>query len=64
MSTLLIMTDTPSEPPAPREQPPAAPVRIVRSQEILQGAKEVMIDHDGELYRLRLTRNGRLVLYK
>jgi hemin uptake protein HemP len=31
---------------------------------ILQGAKEVIIEHAGEEYRLRLTKNGKLILTK
>lgn len=44
-----------SSPPAPR---------CVRSEEILRGDVEVLIEHHGELYRLRRTRNGKLILQK
>jgi hemin uptake protein HemP len=36
----------------------------LRSEELLQGATEVWIEHGDEMYRLRLTRNGRLYLTK
>ena len=39
-------------------------VRTIRSAELLQGAREVYIDHEGEIYRLRLTRNQKLILQK
>ncbi|MGB4738747.1 MAG: hemin uptake protein HemP [Fuerstiella sp.] len=29
-----------------------------------EGCKEVIIEHDGLEYRLRMTRNGRLILNK
>jgi len=39
-------------------------VRIVRSEELLQGQAEVLIAHGAETYRLRLTRSGKLILQK
>jgi hemin uptake protein HemP len=41
----------------------AAP-RLLRSDEILRGAREVTILHAGEAYRLRLTSNDKLILTK
>jgi hemin uptake protein HemP len=38
--------------------------RTLKSHELLQGAKEVLIAHGEETYRLRLTRNGKLILHK
>jgi hemin uptake protein HemP len=35
-----------------------------QSQEILKGATEAIILHEGQTYRLRLTRQGKLILYK
>lgn len=37
---------------------------VIRSEELLQGEKEVLIEHQGTLYRLRQTRNGKLILHK
>jgi hemin uptake protein HemP len=34
------------------------------SEELLKGSKEVLIQHGTETYRLRLTRQGKLILYK
>jgi len=34
------------------------------SEELLKGTKEVLIQHGTETYRLRLTRQGKLILYK
>jgi hemin uptake protein HemP len=44
------------------ELPP--PQRVVRVEELLGDQHEVLIQHGSEYYRLRLTRNGRLLLTK
>jgi len=38
--------------------------RVLKSQDLLCGSKEVLITHRGELYRLRETKNGKLLLLK
>lgn len=38
--------------------------RSFKSSDILAGAREVIIEHDGERYRLRLTSKGKLILTK
>lgn len=38
--------------------------RAVTSEDLFQGHREVLIVHAGETYRLRLTRNGKLILNK
>ena len=38
--------------------------RVIKSEELLQGSRQVWIDHRGERYRLVLTKNGRLILQK
>jgi len=43
---------------------PAAPARTVSSRELLAGRAVLHIEHDGERYTLRLTRNNRLILTK
>jgi hemin uptake protein HemP len=42
--------------------PHGAPV--VESSELFAGRNEVQIHHEGEVYRLRLTKNGKLILNK
>lgn len=37
---------------------------VYRSEELLKGTREVWIEHGSEMYRLRLTSNGRLYLTK
>ena len=71
------MNTTPSLPPAARAAPPAevtpsqepplapgAPRRRWSSQALLGEAREVEIEHGGQLYRLRLTSLGKLILTK
>ena len=38
--------------------------RIISFSEIAGGTTEVIIEHEGQKYRLRATRNGRLLLNK
>jgi hemin uptake protein HemP len=47
--------------PAPPPAAPAQPVRL-NSQDLLQQAKAVEIEHDGKIYELRVTRLGKLIL--
>ena len=57
--------DTPSgaDPPQPPRDGATRP-RVVRLEELLHGSTELFIEHGQETYRLRLTRNGRLLLTK
>lgn len=43
---------------------PVPDLRRIRSTDLLHGEKEVLIEHGSEIYRLRLTRNGKLILQK
>lgn len=55
--------DTPptgSEANASAEHSPPA----INSADLLQGHRELLIHHEGEVYRLRLTRTGKLILNK
>ena len=47
---------------APKSGSPE-PHRIPASQ-LLDGRREVILQHDGQEYRLRLTSNGKLILTK
>lgn len=47
-------------PPRPRRNSP----RVWESEELLAGRQEVLIRQHGEVYRLRLTRNDKLILNK
>lgn len=41
-----------------------APVRSVLSEDLFRGAHEVHIEHAGAIYRLKITRQGKLILNK
>lgn len=47
----------------PSTQTPAAPLPL-DSQELLRGQNAVAITHNGALYRLQTTRQGKLILTK
>jgi hemin uptake protein HemP len=54
-------------PPAPggsSTEPASAPPVLLTSQEVLRGQKAVTITHNGALYRLQTTRQGKLILTK
>jgi hemin uptake protein HemP len=56
-------------PDAPRRQPqdkplPAGGRRSVKSSELFAGGHVLLIDHGGEIYFLRATSKGKLILTK
>ena len=40
------------------------PQRRLTSEALMAGAREVILEHRGEQYRLRVTSNGKLILTK
>lgn len=48
----------------PSNLPREPQVRTIDSAELFSQGREVMIRHQGEHYRLRLTRNQKLILTK
>jgi hemin uptake protein HemP len=57
---------TPSPPASclgAQARPPCAPDTIAGAQ-LFNGRQEILIDHNGETYRLRITKNGKLILTK
>ena len=52
----------PSDPPG--TPPSKLPTKTITSESILEGQPEVLITHGEETYRLRCTRNGKLILQK
>ncbi|PST19552.1 hemin uptake protein HemP [Rhizobium sp. JAB6] len=51
--------------PTPPVQCMAAPqIRIVESTDIFRGQSEIMIKHEGVIYRMKITRQGKLILNK
>ncbi len=61
------MHDDPVTKPAAIASPPArdparAATRRITSNDLFSGAREIVIEHDGRLYQLRITQNGKLIL--
>ncbi len=61
MSDVRTATEATSPPPLSAS---TARQRSFSSAELLQGAREVLIQHGSEIYRLRLTKAGKLILNK
>ena len=50
-----------------REIPQRLPLRetrVVTSESLFRGTHEIGIDHEGSMYRLKITRQGKLILNK
>lgn len=48
-----------------REGPPrTAPPRVIPVESLMGGQQEVLLVHQGQTYRLRITRLGKLILTK
>ncbi|MFG0335431.1 MAG: hemin uptake protein HemP [Maioricimonas sp. JB049] len=50
--------------PLDRTTDRAIDLRVVDSDELLRGDREVLIRHSDQIYRLRLTKSGKLILQK
>jgi hemin uptake protein HemP len=57
-------TEIPSTRHAPEPQTSWSPRKRIRTAELMQGAREVIIVHEGEEYLLRITKTGKLILTK
>lgn len=62
------MNDAVPEAPKPEASQPGATARAldnsISSRQLLGNQKLLLIDHRGEIYRLRETRSGKLILNK
>lgn len=61
------MAEPQSDPSAERrdDRAPDSPrPATISSEDLFRGLREIQIRHAGEVYRLRLTRNGKLILHK
>lgn len=55
----------PDDPVDPMEQSPPLPdTKVVPADALFEGKREILIEHAGVRYRLRLTRRNRLILQK
>lgn len=43
---------------------PLAEARVLQSEDLFSGHREILIAHGQEVYRLRLTRSNKLILHK
>lgn len=57
-------TDAPIDVGRPPATAAAAPMRRLPLDAIMAGGREVIIEHRGQDYRLRVTNNGKLLLTK
>lgn len=57
-------TGQPGDLLAPGDGTQATAPRLLSSETLLAGADEILIQHEGETYRLRRTRQGKLILTK
>jgi hemin uptake protein HemP len=44
--------------------PATPPAPVVDAKNLFGTSREIVIEHDGERYRLRITRRGKLILQK
>jgi len=58
------MKDTESSQPQGNEASAPVPANTIQADNLFQGHRQVLIEHDGEIYRLVLTRNNKLLLQK
>lgn len=61
------MTDHTESAENPQSAPagsPVLPVSRISSRRLLGDAREIRIEHQGQIYRLCCTRNGKLILTK
>ncbi len=61
------MNDATNNTNNPNDNPPARPqpgVSRVSTDKLFNGARELIIEHAGEEYRLRITSKGKLILTK
>ncbi len=63
LGRFFIMTES-SRSMTPKDQPQPTVPRVVNSEDLMQGGREIVIRHGNEFYRLNVTRSGKLILRK
>lgn len=48
----------------PKKDKPVQQVPVIESSQLFEESNEIMIRHKGAVYRLRITRNGKLIMNK
>lgn len=56
--------DEDTAPPRPAAASETKPIMRYSVDELLRGAREAVLEHNGAEYHLRITANGRLILTK
>lgn len=64
MSTTMDSSPADDNAPASSMRQPLTPPARVDSQQLFEGQRELIIQHQGEEYRLRITRHDKLILTK
>ncbi len=59
-----MMSRDDAEQAMPKQTPAVPKLRRLKVSELLAGEREVIMEHDGQDYRLRITANGKLILTK
>ena len=59
-----MMSRDDAEQAVPKQVPAVPKLRRLKVSELLAGEREVILEHDGQDYRLRITANGKLILTK
>lgn len=55
--------NVPADPAPPPTSPPVV-APVIDAQQLFQGRREIVIEHEGARYRLRITRRNKLILQK
>jgi hemin uptake protein HemP len=63
-STATMPTERPPQPSPAESHRSWSQRRRISTAELMQGAREVIIVHEGEEYVLRITKSGKLILTK
>ena len=58
------MSESRQEPPREGTTEPPEPVPVLAARELFRGRREIVIEHEGARYRLRITRRNKLILQK
>ena len=62
---MLTLEKTPTLQPVKKPDPDLLPDdRVIDSRDLFGERREIVIEHDGSLYRLKITRQGKLILNK
>jgi hemin uptake protein HemP len=64
MSTDIPASARVPSPPVFESEPRTGQPGMIPSERLFQDSREILIGHNGQAYRLRITQNGKLILTK